>query len=69
MDSHLSNWVAMTGHFLCHNCMSANITFRELGAYEPHEQITALFRCFECDNVSTLTFRNDQDNRPKVTYQ
>ena len=66
----IANWVAVTGHFLCHNCMSPNITFRELGAYRPRSDVSALFRCFECDTVSTLTFRNEGNyHNPRVTYQ
>ena len=65
----IANWVAPTGHFLCRNCMTPNITFRELGAYRPHSHVSALFRCFECDTVSTLTFQNDPDHNPRVTYQ
>lgn len=65
----LANWVAITGHFLCRNCMSANITFRELGAYQAGEHISILFRCFECDTLSALSFDNDSDFNPRVTYQ
>ena len=66
----IANWVAVTGHLLCRKCMSSGITFRELGAYQTNEHISILFRCFECDTVSTLTFRNEGNyHNPRVTYQ